>query len=135
MLYPVVPEIWFMAALGIVEGTAFALVSPALFLLVARASPAGMSSTAQGVFGAAGTVGTIVASLAAGALAAANLTYPFYATGIAGAPLARDRPRDRRPAPVGRDAAAPPAARVRQRRPRPPRVRADDPATRAGAPR
>ena len=55
LLYPVVPEVWFMAALGIVEGTAFALASPALFLLVARASPAGRSSTAQGIFGAAGT--------------------------------------------------------------------------------
>ena len=83
LLYPVVPEVWFMAALGIVEGTAFALASPALFLLVARASPAGRSSTAQGIFGAAGTIGTIVASLAAGALAGVNLTYPFYATGIA----------------------------------------------------
>ncbi len=83
LLYPVVPEIWFMAALGIVEGTAFALASPALFLLVARASPAGMSSTAQGIFGAAGTMGTIVASLTAGVLAAENLAYPFYATGIA----------------------------------------------------
>ncbi len=83
LLYPVVPEIWFMAALGIVEGTAFALASPALFLLVARASPPNRSSTAQGIFGAAGTMGTIVASLAAGALAAEDLTYPFYATGIA----------------------------------------------------
>ena len=42
-----------------------------------------MSSTAQGVFGAAGTMGTIVASLTAGVLAAQNLAYPFYATGIA----------------------------------------------------
>ncbi len=83
LLYPVVPEVWFMAALGIVEGTAFALASPALFLLVARASPPERSSTAQGIFGAAGTIGTIVASVAAGALAGVNLTYPFYATGIA----------------------------------------------------
>ena len=83
LLYPVVPEVWFMAALGIVEGTAFALASPALFLLVARASPPERSSTAQGIFGAAGTVGTIVASVAAGALAGIDLTYPFYATGIA----------------------------------------------------
>ena len=83
LLYPMIPEIWWMAALGIVEGTAFALASPALFLLVARASPAGRSSTAQGIFGAAGTMGTIVASLTAGALAAVDLTYPFYATGIA----------------------------------------------------
>jgi MFS family permease len=84
LLYPTVPEIWFMAALGIVEGTGFAMVSPALFLLVARASPAGRSSTAQGIFGAAGTMGTIVASLSAGALAAVDLTYPFYATGLVG---------------------------------------------------
>ena len=83
LLYPLVPEIWYMAALGIAEGTAVALASPALFLLVARASPEGRSSTAQGIFGAAGTIGTIVASLTAGALAAVNLTYPFYATGIA----------------------------------------------------
>lgn len=83
LLYPVIPEVWFMAALGIVEGTAFALASPALFLLVARASPPGRSSTAQGLFGAAGTIGTIVASLAAGSLAAIDLTYPFYATGVA----------------------------------------------------
>ncbi|HEY2887152.1 MAG TPA: MFS transporter [Candidatus Limnocylindrales bacterium] len=83
LLYPAIPEIWFMAALGIVEGTAFALASPALFLLVARASPDGRSSTAQGIFGAAGTLGTIIASLTAGLLAAENLTYPFYATGIA----------------------------------------------------
>jgi MFS family permease len=83
LLYPAIPEVWFMAALGLVEGTAFALASPALFLLVARASPPGRSSTAQGLFGAAGTVGTIVASLAAGSLAAIDLTYPFYATGVA----------------------------------------------------
>jgi MFS family permease len=113
LLYPVVPEVWFMAALGIVEGTAFALASPALFLLVARASPAGRSSTAQGIFGAAGTIGTIVASVAAGALAGVNLTYPFYATGIAalsslaiGLLIGRRRlwdamqPRVARPAPV-----------------------------------
>ena len=76
LLYPVVPEIWFMAALGIVEGTAFALASPALFLLVARASPAGRSSTAQGIFGAAGTMGTIVASLTAGLLAGVEPDLP-----------------------------------------------------------
>jgi MFS family permease len=69
VLYPLIPEVWFVVALGIVEGTAFALASPALYLLVARASPPGRSSTAQGIFGAAGTMGTIVASLSAGILA------------------------------------------------------------------
>lgn len=83
-LYPAVPQVWWMAALGLVEGTGFAMASPAVFLLAARAAPPGRTSTAQGLLGGAGTVGTIVASLSAGALAAANLRYPFYAVGIAG---------------------------------------------------
>jgi MFS family permease len=81
-LYPLIPEVWFVVVLGFVEGTAFAFASPALYLLVARASPPGRSSTAQGLFGAAGTVGTIVASLGAGYLASIDLRLPFYATGI-----------------------------------------------------
>ena len=81
-LYPLVPEVWFVILLGLVEGTAFAVASPALYMLVARASPAGRSSTAQGLFGAAGTIGTIVASLSAGLLADADLRFPFFATGI-----------------------------------------------------
>lgn len=81
-LYPLVPEVWFVVLLGLVEGTAFALASPAQFMLVARASPPGRSSTAQGIFGAAGTIGTIVASLSAGFLADMDLRFPFFATGI-----------------------------------------------------
>ncbi len=81
LTYPLVPQVWFVVVVGLIEGTAFAFLSPALFLLVSRASPAGRSSTAQGLFGAAGTLGTIVASLAAGVLADVNLTYPFYLTG------------------------------------------------------
>jgi MFS family permease len=72
-----------MVVLGLAEGTAAALVGPALYMLVARASPPGRSSTAQGVFGAAGTVGTIVASGSAGVLAAVDLRLPFYLTGVA----------------------------------------------------
>ncbi len=83
ILYPLVPAIWWMVVLGLVEGTAAALAGPALFMLVARASPPGRSSTAQGVFGAAGTVGTIIASGSAGALAAVDLRLPFYLTGVA----------------------------------------------------
>ena len=82
VLYPLVPEVWWMVVLGLVEGTAFAFASPALYLLVARASPPGRSSTAQGLFGAAGTIGTIAASLLAGVLAEADLRYPFLAAGI-----------------------------------------------------
>ena len=83
-IYPIIPEVWFVVLLGLVEGAAFALGSPALFALVARASPPGRSSTAQGIFGAAGTIGTIIASVSAGLLAAIDLRYPYYVVGIAG---------------------------------------------------
>ena len=82
LLYPLVPEIWWMVLLGLVEGLAFALLVPAVFLLAARAAPPGRTSSAQGLLGGAGTVGTIVASLAAGSLAAIDLRYPFWVTGV-----------------------------------------------------
>jgi MFS family permease len=62
----------------LVESTGFALLNPALYSVVAANSPPGRSSTAQGIFGAAGTVGFIVASLVAGVLAAENILYPLY---------------------------------------------------------
>ena len=83
-IYPMVPAVWWMVVFGLVEGTAFAMASPAVFLLVARAAPVGRTSTAQGLLGGAGTVGTIVASLSAGAIADIDLRFPFYAVGIAG---------------------------------------------------
>jgi MFS family permease len=83
-VYPIVPAVWWMVAIGLVEGTAFAMASPAIYLLVARSAPVGRSSTAQGLLGGAGTVGTIVASVAAGRLAEIDLAYPFYSVGIAG---------------------------------------------------
>ncbi len=83
-VYPIVPAVWWMVVIGLVEGTAFAMASPAIYLLVARSAPIGRSSTAQGLLGGAGTVGTIVASVAAGRLAGIDLTYPFYSVGIAG---------------------------------------------------
>lgn len=82
-LYPLIPEVWWVVVLSLVEGSAFAMVSPALYSLVGRATPPGRSSTAQGVFGAAGTVGTITASLAAGAAADIDLRLPFVVTGVA----------------------------------------------------
>jgi MFS family permease len=62
----------------LVEATGFALLSPALYAIVAANSPPGRSSTAQGLFGAAGTVGFIVASLVAGVLAGVDILYPLY---------------------------------------------------------
>ena len=60
------------------EATGFAMVNPALYAIVARGSPAGRSSTAQGVFGGAGTVGFVISALFAGWLATFDLRYPFY---------------------------------------------------------
>jgi DHA1 family tetracycline resistance protein-like MFS transporter len=83
LLYPLVPSPWWMIWLGIVEGIAAALGSPSLYMLVSRAAPANRSSTAQGLFGAAGTTGTITASVVTGFLAAIDLRLPYIAMGAA----------------------------------------------------
>ena len=62
----------------LVEATGFAMLNPALYAVVAANSPVGRSSTAQGIFGSAGTVGFIVASLIAGVLAGTNIVYPMF---------------------------------------------------------
>ena len=69
------------------------MLNPALYAVVAANSPAGRSSTAQGLFGAAGTVGFIVASLIAGVLAELDIVYPFYV--FTAVMLATSQPRDR----------------------------------------
>ena len=63
----------------LLEGTGFAVLNPAVYAVVAAASPPGRSSTAQGIFGAAGTLGFIVASLTTGFLAERSILLPFYA--------------------------------------------------------
>jgi DHA1 family multidrug resistance protein-like MFS transporter len=60
------------------EGVSFAVLGPALYAVVASGTPAGRSTTTQGVYGAAGTLGMIVASIAAGALFAVDIHLPFY---------------------------------------------------------
>jgi MFS family permease len=62
----------------LVEATGIAFLNPALYSVVAANSPPGRSSTTQGLFGAAGTLGFIAASLAAGVLAERSIRYPFY---------------------------------------------------------
>ena len=62
----------------LIEATGFAFLNPALYAVVAANSPPGRSSTAQGLFGAAGTLGFIVASLGAGVLASEDIKLPFY---------------------------------------------------------
>jgi MFS family permease len=66
----------------LIEATGFAFLNPALYAVVAASSPPGRSSTAQGLFGAAGTLGFIVASLGAGVLAAQDIKLPFYVFAI-----------------------------------------------------
>ncbi len=62
----------------LIESTGFAVIWPALYAIVARGSPRGRSSTAQGVYGAFGTVGFIIASLITGVLASFEMRYSFY---------------------------------------------------------
>ena len=78
ILYTFLTDPRLAVPLILVEATGFAFLLPALFTVVARSSPVGRSSTAQGLYGAAGTLGFIVASLVAGWLAAMNILYPFY---------------------------------------------------------
>jgi MFS family permease len=66
------------ALLGVIEATAIAFSGPALYALVARGTPNGRSSTAQGVFGASATIGTIGAALLAGVLWSMDVRYPFF---------------------------------------------------------
>lgn len=78
LIYPLLVDPVLAIPLILIESTGFAMLNPALYAMVAAGSPKGRSSTAQGIFGAFGTVGFVVASLAAGALAAADIRLPFY---------------------------------------------------------
>jgi DHA1 family tetracycline resistance protein-like MFS transporter len=84
--YPFVPDLILVVPLVLIEGTSFAMIAPSFFALVASASPPGRSATAQGIAGAAGTFGTITASVATGLLAAIDPDLPFFAaSAVAGA--------------------------------------------------
>ena len=76
--YPFIPGPAWAVPMIAIEGTGFALLGPASFALVAAGSPAGRSSTAQGIVGAFGTLATISASILAGVLAGIDLRYPFW---------------------------------------------------------
>lgn len=66
------------AGIIVVESAANAFLGPAVFAILAMGTPRGRSSTAQGLFGAAGTMAFIVSSLAAGWLFSLDPHYPFY---------------------------------------------------------
>lgn len=71
----------------LVESTGSAVGSPALYTMISLGSPAGRSSTAQGIVGASGTLGFVVASLVTGNLAEIEIVLPFYLFAIVMAAL------------------------------------------------
>ena len=77
LAYAVIQNPLLAFPLILIESTGFAILFPALFAVVAAGSPVGRSSTAQGLFGSAGTVGFIVSALIAGQLAEIDIRLPF----------------------------------------------------------
>jgi MFS family permease len=78
VLYPLITDPGLAVPLILVEATGFAMLNPALYAIVAAGSPPGRSSTAQGIYGASGTMGFVVASLVSGGLAEVDIRLPFY---------------------------------------------------------
>ncbi len=78
LTYPFVTLPILFVPLVAIEAFGFSFLGPATYAVIARGSPPGRSSTAQGVLGSAGTVGTIVAALATGVLATVDLNAPFF---------------------------------------------------------
>jgi MFS family permease len=78
VLYPATPDPLLYLPLVAIEAVGFSFLGPATYAVIARGTPVGRSSTAQGVLGAAGTVGTIAAALSTGVLAAVDLSLPFF---------------------------------------------------------
>jgi DHA1 family multidrug resistance protein-like MFS transporter len=76
-IYALASEPYLPGAVILVEAMANAFLGPAMFAILARGTPAGRSSTTQGLFGAAGTIAFIVASLLTGVLFAIDARYPF----------------------------------------------------------
>ena len=77
LIYPFSPTFLYIPLVA-VEAVGFSFLGPATYTVIARGTPVGKSSTAQGLVGSAGTVGTIVAALATGVLAAIDLNAPFF---------------------------------------------------------
>jgi MFS family permease len=81
-LYTILPDPVWAVPVILFDATGFAILNPAVYAIVGRGSPDGRTSTAQGIFGAAGTLGFVVSALIAGTLAGIDIRYPFYLFGI-----------------------------------------------------
>ncbi len=97
ILYTVMPDVRLAIPIILFESAGIAIAYPALYAIVSAASPAGRSATAQGLFGAAGTVGFILSSVIAGWLATFDLRLPFWFSSFTGFVALRAQPADRRP--------------------------------------
>jgi MFS family permease len=82
IVYTLATEPLLPTLVGLAEGCGFAFATPGLFWLLARGTPEGRTSTAQGIFGAASTAGFLVAALLAGGLWGVDYRYPFYLLSI-----------------------------------------------------
>jgi MFS family permease len=60
------------------EAIATAAMGPALFTMLARGTPVGRASTAQGLYGAVTTMALIIAAIAAGSLFEVDMDLPFW---------------------------------------------------------
>jgi MFS transporter, DHA1 family, multidrug resistance protein len=85
ILYTIMPDVRLAIPIILFESSGIAIAYPALYAIVSAASPAGRSATAQGLFGAAGTVGFILSSVIAGWLATFDLRLPFWFSSFTGA--------------------------------------------------
>ncbi|MGH2512599.1 MAG: MFS transporter [Candidatus Limnocylindrales bacterium] len=84
ILYTVMPDVRLALPIILFESSGIAVAYPALYAIVSAASPAGRTATAQGLFGAAGTVGFILSSVIAGWLAGFDLRLPFWFSSLTG---------------------------------------------------
>jgi DHA1 family multidrug resistance protein-like MFS transporter len=78
VLYTLISDPVLAVPLILIEATGFAMLNPVLYAIVAAGSPPGRSSTAQGIYGASGTIGFVVASLVTGVLAEIDIRLPFW---------------------------------------------------------
>lgn len=85
LVYGLLGDPWHVLGLGLIEGVAQSLATPAVLAAVAAAAPAGRASAAQGLAGSASVFGSMVAAFTTPALygaAGAATTFLAVAAGI-----------------------------------------------------